>query len=124
MYAPVFEIGIGIALGAGGIYGFQRFSKRLTALFTVLHARFSNCEKTISSDVADAKSHLAESKAILADLKISLAEVKLEFHSALTGAESRLAGMDRKVCSVCKRLVTKFETDANGIICVACKGGK
>lgn len=36
-------------------------------------------------------------------------------------ARDKLAGMDRRVCGVCKRLVTKFEIRDKGVICPSCK---
>jgi hypothetical protein len=127
MNAALIEIGIGVVSGGGTVFAFYHFKGRLSTFFAEVHSRFTTLETDLRSDVTAAKQYLEETKNLVADLKKDLSDVKTEVHTVVTDAKNQLAGMDRKVCSVCHRLVTKFETDAKGVICAGCKaleGGK
>jgi hypothetical protein len=121
MNAALVEIGFGILTGGGTVFAFYHFKGGLRTLFEELHGRFSKLETDLRSDVTSAKQHLEEAKNLAADLKKDLADVKAEFKTVVTSAKDQLAGMDRKICSICHRVATKFETDAKGVICAGCK---
>ena len=128
MHASWIDLGVGAAGAIGSAFTIRHFKKLLATFFAGLHTRLEKFEQELRTDVADAKKHLEEAKQhleetknLISDLKNDLADVKAEFKVVVTDAKNQLAGMDRKVCSVCHRVVTKFETDAKGVICAGCK---
>lgn len=45
-----------------------------------------------------------------------------DYNLTILQAKDMLSGMDRRICTVCKRLHTRYEITANGAVCEGCKG--